>query len=162
MSGHRHGAEAGGSGAHLEVARRTAIAWVDGGARGNPGEAGCGIVLELGQSREEHALYLGATTNNVAEYAALLAALERAVALGIAEVEVRCDSELVVKQMNGEYRVKARHLQPLWLHAQELCRRLRRCRLVHVPRSDNALADRLANRAIDTRASTLPRPAGVT
>jgi ribonuclease HI len=136
-----------------------ATAWVDGGARGNPGEAGCGIVLEFADGRrEEHTLFLGVATNNVAEYAALLAALERAVALGVRDLEVHADSELLVRQMGGEYRVKARHLQPLWLRAQQLARSLDRFAIVHVERRANRAADRLANRAMDERGSSLPRP----
>jgi ribonuclease HI len=138
-----------------------AKAWVDGGSRGNPGEAGCGVVLELAGAREEHYLFLGHTTNNVAEYAGLLAALERALAAGVSEVEVRSDSELLVKQMNGAYRVKQPHLQRLWLAAQQLVRSFARCTVKHVPRAANAEADRLANRAMDSRASTLPRPKGL-
>ncbi|MFI5166030.1 MAG: ribonuclease HI family protein [Thermoanaerobaculales bacterium] len=141
---------------------KRAVGWIDGGARGNPGEAGCGIVLEFGSgSQEEHTLYLGRTTNNVAEYAALLALLERAHALTVTELEVRSDSLLVVEQMNGGYRVRARHLQPLWLRARTLAAGFRRFHLTHVPRGENHLADSLANRAIDTHASTLPRPEGV-
>jgi len=139
-----------------------ATAWVDGGARGNPGEAGCGVVLELADGRrEEHTLFLGVATNNVAEYAALLAALERAAALGVGDLAVRADSELLVRQMVGEYRVRARHLQPLWLRAQQLVRSLGRFAIAHVERAANRSADRLANRAIDSRASSLPRPQGL-
>jgi len=152
----------GSASSRLEGERARAIGWIDGAARGNPGEAGCGIVLRVNEdSAEEHHLYLGRTTNNVAEYAALLALLERARTLAVAELEVRSDSQLVVEQMNGGYRVKARHLQPLWLRARTLAAAFRRFRLVHVPRGENRLADSLANRAIDTRESTLARPAGV-
>ncbi|HUK14260.1 MAG TPA: reverse transcriptase-like protein, partial [Thermoanaerobaculaceae bacterium] len=114
-----------------------------------------------GAAAEEHSLYLGRTTNNVAEYAALLAALERAAALGAEAVEVRSDSQLVVEQMRGAYRVKAPHLLPLWQRARVLAAGFRRCRLVHVPRAANRRADVLANRAMDERVSTLPRPEGV-
>lgn len=136
-----------------------AVAWTDGGSRGNPGEAGAGIVLELGRGqREEHTLYLGRLTNNQAEYLALLAALERLARLGVAEVEVRCDSELVVRQMTGRYQVRAQHLRSLWQRSCLLAQGFRRCTLRHVPRSANRVADALANRAIDTRISTLPLP----
>jgi ribonuclease HI len=139
-----------------------ATAWVDGGSRGNPGEAGCGVILEFADGRrEEHTLFLGVATNNVAEYAALLAVLERAVALGVADLAVRADSELLVRQMVGDYRVKARHLQPLWLRAQQLVRSLDRFAITHVERSANRAADRLANQAIDSRSSSLPRPQGL-
>jgi ribonuclease HI len=135
---------------------------VDGGSRGNPGPAGSGVVLEVaGGPREEHTLFLGRTTNNVAEYAGLLAALERAHVLGVRELEVRSDSELLVKQLNGAYRVRAPHLQPLWLRAVSLMDLLARCRIVHIPREQNSAADRLANLAIDSHASTLPRPVKV-
>ena len=140
---------------------RSGRAAIDGGARGNPGEAGCGIVLEAGGRREEHTVYLGITTNNVAEYAALLAALERAQLLGLDELAVRSDSQLLVEQMNGGYRVKAQHLKPLWLRARTLAAALRSFSITHVPRAANRAADALVNRAIDERVSTLPRPEGV-
>jgi ribonuclease HI len=140
---------------------RTGRASIDGGARGNPGAAGCGVVLEAGGRREEHTLYLGTATNNVAEYAALLATLERARALELEELAVVSDSRLLVEQMNGAYRVKAAHLKPLWLRARTLAAGLRRFSIAHVPREANRAADALANRAIDERASTLPRPEGV-
>ncbi len=141
--------------------RPGAAAAIDGGARGNPGEAGCGIVLRIGARREEHTLYLGTTTNNVAEYAALLAALERARELGVTALEVTSDSLLLVEQMKGRYKVKAAHLKPLWLRARMLAAGLRTFSITHVPRDANRAADELANRAMDERASTLPRPEGV-
>jgi ribonuclease HI len=139
-----------------------ATAWVDGGSRGNPGDAGCGIVLELGGAREQHHLYIGRATNNVAEYAGLLAALERATAAGVTEITVHSDSELLVKQMTGAYRVKQPHLQRLWLAAQQLARAFARFSARHVPRATNAEADALANLAMDERSSTLPRPKALT
>ena len=143
------------------IAATAAAAAIDGGARGNPGEAGCGVVLDLPDRREEHTLYLGIATNNVAEYAALLAALERAQALGIESLDVRSDSQLLVEQMNGRYRVKAAHLKPLWTRARLLLAGFRRVGIVHVAREANRAADVLANRAMDARVSTLPRPEGV-
>ena len=138
-----------------------AAAAVDGGSRGNPGESGCGIVLELRGRREQHTLYLGTATNNVAEYAALLAALERARELGVGSLEVRSDSQLLVEQMNGGYKVKAAHLKPLWVRARILAAGFRRFTIVHVGREANRAADDLANRAMDERVSTLPRPGGL-
>lgn len=139
----------------------TVQVFIDGGARGNPGEAGCGIVLRFGDGRvEEHMVYLGPATNNAAEYAALLAALERALALGVDAVDVRSDSELLVKQMTGSYRVRAAHLRRPWLRAQELSRRFAHFRIAHIPRTANANADRLANLAMDGRTSTLRTPRG--
>ncbi|MGD1149316.1 MAG: ribonuclease HI family protein [Thermoanaerobaculaceae bacterium] len=138
-----------------------AAAAVDGGSRGNPGEAGCGIVLELRGRTEGHTLYLGTATNNVAEYAALLAALERAQVLGVDSLEVKSDSQLLVEQMNGRYKVKAAHLRLLWLRARMLAAGFRRFGIAHVPRDANRAADELANRAMNERISTLPRPDGL-
>jgi ribonuclease HI len=138
-----------------------ATASVDGGSRGNPGEAGCGFVLKVGNVVEEHFIYLGRTTNNVAEYAGLLGAMERALELGVQELVVHADSELLVKQLAGVYKVKALHLQPLWAQAKRLSARFAACRIRHVMRQHNAHADKLANRAMDTRSSTRPVPEGV-
>ncbi|HVN77179.1 MAG TPA: ribonuclease HI family protein [Thermoanaerobaculaceae bacterium] len=138
-----------------------AAAAVDGGSRGNPGDAGCGIVLEVAGRRELHTLYLGTATNNVAEYAALLAALERARSLGVETLAVKSDSELLVRQMKGTYKVKAAHLKPLWLRARVLAAGFRRFGISHVAREANRTADQLANRAMDDHVSTLPRPEGV-
>lgn len=139
-----------------------AVAWVDGGSRGNPGEAGAGIVLDLdGRLDERHSLYLGRATNNEAEYAAVLAALERLAALGVTEVDLRSDSQLLVRQVSGQYRVKAEHLKPLWARVQFLASTFCRFSIRHVPRDGNTVADSLANQAMDTRRSTLPLPRGV-
>ncbi|HLN90848.1 MAG TPA: ribonuclease HI family protein [Patescibacteria group bacterium] len=124
---------------------------VDGASRGNPGPSGAGAVIEFGDGREPRELcrYLGETTNNVAEYRALLLALEEAAGLAAASITVRSDSELLVRQLRGEYKVRAEHLRPL--HA-EACRRLRvfpAVRILHVPREENRRADSLANLAID-------------
>lgn len=143
----------------LERSALPATAWVDGGSRGNPGEAGAGIVLDLGGERRElHTLYLGRGTNNEAEYAGLLAALERLVALGVHGVRVFSDSQLLVRQMNGQYRVKAENLRPLWSAARQLASSFRHFSIGHIPRSANATADALANQAMDSRSSTLPLP----
>lgn len=151
---------AAGSGG-AETAGGAAAAWIDGGARGNPGPAGCGVVLDLGDGRrEEHTVFIGTSTNNVAEYAALLAALARAADLGVRRLVVHSDSELLVKQMTGAYRVKAPHLQRLWLQASQLARRFGGCTFRHVRREHNRDADRLANLAMDTGRSTLPPPVG--
>jgi ribonuclease HI len=135
------------------------VAWIDGGSRGNPGKAGCGIVLQLPEGvMERHTLFLGQTTNNVAEYTALLAALERARDLGAAEIQVRTDSELMVKQLDGRYRVRANHLVPYWRTARKLLTGFTSAQVVHVPRGENRAADRLANQAMDTGVSSLPFP----
>jgi ribonuclease HI len=139
-----------------------ARAVIDGGSRGNPGEAGCGIVLELpGGVRQEHHVYLGVRTNNVAEYAALLVACEQARRLGVEEFEVRSDSELLVRQMCGDYRVRARHLMPLFERARRLAWSFARFTIEHVPRTSTREADRLANLAMDNHGATLPVPQGL-
>lgn len=127
------------------------VAYIDGGARGNPGPAGYGVRIETpeGTLIEELHASLGIATNNVAEYRALLAALEYALATGHRDVQVRSDSELLVKQMRGEYRVKHPGLQPLHQEARALLARLGRVSFEHVRRALNAEADRLANQAMD-------------
>lgn len=132
-----------------------ARAWIDGGARGNPGPAGFGVILEHAGGRDEIGGFLGNTTNNVAEYAALATLLGRALELGLTRLEVASDSELVVKQMAGAYKVRAAHLQPIFQGVQAMKRRIPHFRLRHVRREANRDADRLANRAIDER---LPLP----
>jgi len=123
----------------------------DGGARGNPGPAAYGYVLEAedGTVLDARGETIGVATNNVAEYRALIAGLEKAVELGIDELEVVSDSELLVKQMQGEYRVKNETLRGLNDEANSLERRLGRVRYTAVRREHNELADRLVNEALD-------------
>jgi ribonuclease HI len=130
---------------------RRFVLYTDGAARGNPGPAGAGVHIEAedGSVLAEVAVYLGSTTNNVAEYMALLAGLERARELGAREIEVRSDSELMVRQMSGKYKVRNEALQALHARAHELAAGFERVRYVHVRREQNRDADRLANRAID-------------
>ena len=127
------------------------VAYIDGGARGNPGPAGYGVRIENsdGTLREELRGALGVVTNNVAEYHGLIAALAYSVEHGQRLVVLRSDSQLLVKQMQGHYRVKHPGLQRLYRQAQELVARLDRVRFEYVPRSQNAEADRLANLAMD-------------
>jgi ribonuclease HI len=126
-------------------------AWVDGGARGNPGPAGYGAYVtdEDGNVVRELSGFLGVTTNNVAEYRGLLAALTLANELEARSLVVHADSELVVKQMNGQYKVKHEKLKPLFLQAQALAARLPKFTIRHVRREQNRDADRLANEAMD-------------
>jgi len=128
--------------------------YIDGGARGNPGPAGAGVFVrgaDDGEALYEGGLFLGRATNNVAEYSGLLAGLEAAVALGAEEVEVVSDSQLLVRQMTGEYRVKNEGLKPLYRKACRLAERFRTCAFRHVRREQNTYADRLVNLAIDQR-----------
>jgi ribonuclease H / adenosylcobalamin/alpha-ribazole phosphatase len=123
----------------------------DGGARGNPGPAAYGYVLEAddGTVLAAHGEAIGVATNNVAEYRALVAGLEKAVELGVRELEVVSDSELLVKQMKGVYRIKNEALQDLARQASRLARQVGRVRWTAVRREHNELADRLVNEALD-------------
>jgi probable phosphoglycerate mutase len=125
--------------------------FTDGGARGNPGPAAFGFVLEAedGTVLAAQGEAIGVATNNVAEYRALLAGLERAVEAGVSELEVVSDSELLVKQMTGVYRVKNAALRELSLEAARLARAIGRVRYTAVRREHNELADRLVNEALD-------------
>ena len=123
----------------------------DGGARGNPGPAAFAYVLESedGSVLDARGEPIGVATNNVAEYRALVAGLAKAAELGVTEVEVISDSELLVRQMHGEYRVKNAVLRELSLEAARLARRFERVTYTAVPREQNELADRLVNEALD-------------
>ena len=123
----------------------------DGGARGNPGPAAYGYVLEAddGTVLAAEGGAIGIATNNVAEYNGLIAGLRKALELHVPELEVVSDSELMVKQMRGEYRVKNEALRGLFLEATALARRLDTVEFRHVRRAHNELADRLVNEALD-------------
>jgi ribonuclease HI len=130
----------------------------DGGARGNPGPAAYAYVIERpGAPDIEVKAYLGRTTNNVAEYTGLVKALEHARELGVREVVVHSDSELMVKQLNGAYKVKNAGLLPLYRQADELRRAFDSVHVRHVYREQNTRADRLCNEALDDPRSAQPR-----
>jgi ribonuclease HI len=128
-----------------------ATLWTDGGSRGNPGPAAYAYVLESddGTVLDARGEAIGVATNNVAEYRALVAGLERAVDSGVTELEVVSDSELLVRQMQGTYRVKNRALQELFLDASRLAREVGKVSYRAVRREHNELADRLVNEALD-------------
>ena len=125
--------------------------YTDGGARGNPGPAAYGYVLEAedGTVLASHGEHIGSATNNVAEYSGLVAGLRKAIELQVPEVEVVSDSELMVKQMRGEYRVKNEALRELFAEADRLARRVGIVEYRHVRRAHNEEADRLVNAALD-------------
>lgn len=125
----------------------------DGAARGNPGPAGAGAVLvePNGQVVDRLGKFLGTQTNNFAEYMGLILGLRRAKELGVQEIEVFADSELMIRQLGGRYQVKSPSLRPLYEEALELLNAFNRVKLVHVPREMNAAADEMSNRAIDER-----------
>ena len=124
--------------------------YIDGAARGNPGEAGIGIVIKSGKKTIlEVSDYVGKTTNNVAEYLSLIRGLEEVLMLKTKEVSFFSDSELLVKQINGEYKVKNEGLRPLFLHAKALISKFDKFSISHTVREENKHADKLANKGID-------------
>ena len=141
-----------------KTAKKTAglklVAYTDGASRGNPGKAACAVII-LDRKDEEllrRSKSLGRTTNNVAEYEGVLLALELAELLGASDLELRLDSELVVRQLNGQYKVKHPSLKPLHERARARMRSFERVTLTHVPRGENKEADSLANAELDGRA----------
>lgn len=128
------------------------ITFTDGGARGNPGPAAIGVVITDGtHTIESFGRYLGETTNNQAEYQALIAALERVRELGADEVWCNLDSELLVRQLNGAYKVKNRELAPLFLKLHNLSVGFGKISFHHIPRARNHEADAEVNRVLDSR-----------
>jgi ribonuclease HI len=126
-------------------------AFIDGAARGNPGPAGAGVYVEPERDRPVLEFWepLGNTTNNVAEYRALLLALERAEEAGADSVEIRSDSRLLVEQMHGTFKMRAEHLKPLLAESVLRAKRFRTFSITHIPREQNMKADRLANKGAD-------------
>ncbi len=135
-----------------EKQKRTRL-YTDGAARGNPGPAGAGAVIVNPQGHivAKVGKFLGDSTNNVAEYMGLILGLRRAKAMGIKELDIFSDSELLVKQLNGDYAVKADHLRPLHDEAKTLLKGFSHAPVRHIPREENAQADAMSNRAIDER-----------
>lgn len=132
---------------------REAVAFSDGGSRGNPGEAACGVLIFDGEGNEllRRARRLGRLTNNQAEYEGVILALQLAGQLGAKKLEVRMDSELVVRQLEGTYKVKNEGLKPYYRRACELAGEFQSVALTHIPRAENREADKLVNAALDDR-----------
>ena len=150
-----------------DTERGSASGWItaycDGGSRGNPGPAGYGVYIETqdGQRVAELSEYLGKTTNNVAEYSGLLAAIDFAVKNGHRRLRVISDSELMVKQIQGRYKVNSPDLRPLYEEAKRRIAQLDAFRIEHVLRGKNQKADRLANLAMDRGMGRSPAPDGI-
>jgi ribonuclease HI/probable phosphoglycerate mutase len=127
--------------------------FTDGASRGNPGQAGAGAVLlaENGEELATRSVYLGTCTNNIAEYQALLIGLEEALRQGCSDIAVALDSELIVRQIQGRYKVKNEGLLPLFQQVRERLARFDTWSIIHVPRAQNARADQLANQGIDQK-----------
>lgn len=130
---------------------KTAHLYTDGAARGNPGPAGAGVVLSDGKGKVifEWSKYLGEATNNQAEYTALSEGLRKALDFGFSRVYISLDSELVVKQVKGEYKIKNEGLKPHFKNVMKLLEQFKSYTIRHIPREENKEADRLANKAID-------------
>ncbi len=126
------------------------VIFTDGVSRSNPGPAAIGATIkdEQGKLIASISQPIGQTTNNQAEYRAIIAALEHAIKLGANQVDIRSDSELVVKQLNGQYRVKKASLKPLYQQVKQLLSRVESSTITHIPREQNTEADRLANIAL--------------
>ena len=130
------------------------IIFTDGGARGNPGPAGIGVVIadENGKVISLHKKYIGGATNNVAEYRALVLALQTAAQMGAAHLQIRMDSELIVRQMQGKYKIKDAGLKILAAEVFQLINKFKNVEFSHVFREQNKIADKLVNEAIDAGA----------
>ena len=140
---------------------RTYTAFIDGASRGNPGPASYAVIVYAPDGKQVFQIgkYLGRETNNVAEYYALITALDYAASQGLARLRVHSDSELLVRQMQGRYKVKSADLRPLYERASKLARSLEYFGVQHVPREMNREADRLANEALDKTGSKAFSPA---
>ena len=129
------------------------IVYIDGASRGNPGEAGVGIIVydENKKPLRQFGCYFGKLTNNMAEYMALTFALIVLLELGVKSATVYSDSELLIRQLNGKYRVKNERILPLYLQIKYILRSFKKIKFCHIRREKNKAADRLANRAIDEK-----------
>jgi ribonuclease HI len=136
----------------LRTKHEKLIIHTDGASRGNPGKAGIGAVIadKDGQTVEEISEYIGEATNNVAEYKALITAVRRALELGAKDVLFKLDSELIVKQVHGKYKVKTPHILTLYMELQGMLTKLQKWEMTHIPRAENSHADALANMGIDS------------
>lgn len=138
------------------------VAFTDGGSRGNPGPSGYGVVVQAedGSVLAELSEFIGMRTNNVAEYSGMLAALEYALAHGLSKLRIVSDSELMVKQMRGQYRVQSPELRPLYEEARQRAGKLKAFQIEHVLRGKNKKADELANQAMDRGMRRKPETRG--
>jgi ribonuclease HI len=133
-----------------EMDKKSVSIYIDGAARGNPGPAGAGVVLKEGAKTVKMLYkYIGDTTNNIAEYSAVISGLQEAIALGYINVRLYLDSELVAQQLKGDYRVKNSNIKPLFEKVIKLINNFEDIKIIKIDRSDNKEADRLANKAIN-------------
>ncbi|HOW42930.1 MAG TPA: ribonuclease HI family protein [Candidatus Omnitrophota bacterium] len=126
--------------------------YIDGASKGNPGPSGIGvIILKDGQSIRTISRYIGTATNNIAEYSALIAALEESLLLKAEQLTIKSDSELLCRQLNRQYKVKSEHIRGLFEQATRLISGFKHVSVCHIPREENAGADKLATRAVTER-----------
>ena len=137
---------------------RKAVIYSDGASSGNPGKAGIGGVISVGADTFEFSRSIGIATNNVAEYSALIEALKTAVEMGATEAQIFLDSELVVRQINGQYKVKHENIKPLYEKAKSLLSSFEKFSVRHIPREQNKRADALSKEGVN--ASSCPPPGG--
>ena len=133
------------------MSRKVALIHSDGGAKGNPGPSGIGVVITFNNITHEIAEHIGDATNNIAEYTAIIRGLQKALELGATAVEARLDSQLVVRQLGGKYKVKHPGLKPLYAEARLLMQKFSRVSLKHIPREENTHADRLSKEGQDPK-----------
>ncbi len=138
---------------------KKALIYSDGASSGNPGRSGIGGVVTVEGRAHEFSRFIGVTTNNVAEYSALITALEKALDLGATEAEIYLDSELLVRQINGVYKVRHENLKPLFDKSVRLLRRFSKFTVRHVPREQNQKADALSKKGIKAERPPAPKPA---
>ena len=136
------------------MTNKKATLYTDGGARGNPGPSAIGVILEIGGKGRGFKKYIGEATNNQAEYQAIIFGLEKAKEAGVTEVQCCLDSELVVKQLNYEYKVKNKDLVPLFVRVWNLSKEFKKVSYKHIYREDNIKADKLVNEALDDHKNT--------
>lgn len=144
----------------MENSERGLTIYIDGASRGNPGPAAIGVVIEdsSGAIKARLSRFIGETTNNQAEYQALLAGLKEAAKLRAEHVNIKLDSELVARQIQGEYKVKSANLKPLLGQVTQLLKQFPFFSLEHIPREQNKAADALANQALDKKLKKTPSP----
>ncbi len=144
-----------------DIQKLEAVINIDGASSGNPGPAGLGVLIchPEGEIYEKISEYIGEATNNIAEYRAFIKALERSKVLGLKDIQILSDSELLVKQVLGEYKIKNKGIMKLAAEASQICKFFNKVHLKHIPREENITADKLAQLAIKNHRTKLPHKA---
>lgn len=135
----------------MSIKSRKAMLFCDGASSGNPGDSGIGILLIIGEQKYKISEYIGMATNNIAEYMALLRGLQEAKRHGVYTIDIHTDSELIVRQLKGQYKVKSKNLLKLYEQANLLLKDFKNYSITHIPREENIEADNLAKNAIKNK-----------